>query len=239
MSDFCMQPLERRTHLSVTPSVVADECPEVNDARSGLQETVVQYRHDRRELVKDLADIRADIRDEIIQLKAGDPDAFEAAIKPLQQEFADVLKAQGSALKDARDAITDKRDEWAPILASDTKAFIDAHRSGDSDAEAAARAKLESDRNQMKEDVKPLKDALDGVLADTKAQVDAARKAIYDAYADLSPTLGGLLDKLQTTADAGREKLIADNGAVVSAQSTLKDAIADCVAEHGGHMVAT
>ena len=235
MYDFCIQPLERRTHLSATPSVVAHECPEVADAQSDLQETVVQYRHDRRELTKDLADIRADIREEIIRLKASDPDAFEATIKPLQQELADVLKSQGAAIKDAREAITAKRDEWAPILTADTKAFIEATRSGDSDAAAAARAKLEADRTQMKEDVKPLKDALDDVIADTKTEVDAARKAIYDAYVELSPTLGDLLDNLQTTANAGRSKLIADNSAVVSAQDALRDAIAACIAEHREH----
>jgi hypothetical protein len=231
---FDFDPLERRVHLSVSPSASLAECPEVTEARQDLQETIVQYRHDKRVLARDLADIRADIREEIVRLKAEDAEGFDAVIKPLQAELAEVVKEQGEAVQAARKIIEDKREEWAPVIAADVKAFLEARAGGDDDEIAAARTKIESDRNQLKAELKPLKDALDTVVTDSRAAIAEARKAIYDAYASLSPKLADLLEKLEDTATAGRDTMIANHNAVVAAQGILKEAISECDLEHPG-----
>jgi len=230
---FALQPLESRRLLSAS-AVDVHECPEVVEARQELHELVVDFARDRRTGRAALAEIRAEIREVLAQLYEEKGEEIREALAPLHEELAEAFKSQSEQRRALLSDMREIREQWAPILAADLEAVLQARASGDEEALKEASDKLIADRNAMKAELLPLKQELAEVMKETRAQIGEIRQRIDDTLATFSDELKSLLDQLRTKAQEVHDLLTADHDAVVAAEQKLRQAIAECRAEHAG-----
>src|SRR5918993_1054292 len=98
---FSPQPLEARRFLSVTPMHVED-CPEVVEARTDLQEVTMALRNDRfagRQAMGAIREARAAGDEGALQEATdkfhADRNALYAELNPLKEQLVEVTKEKG------------------------------------------------------------------------------------------------------------------------------------------------
>jgi chromosome segregation ATPase len=246
--NFSLQPLECRRmlhagpHVGVTAAGVLDECPEVTEARSALQDVVKQLRADQRAGRTTLKDDRDAIVEELRQLadEKGE-DAVKEALQPLKDKLRADEKAKFKELRAAGEELRTAKRDARKTLFADLQALRAARLGGDQDAIDAAQAKLDADKAKVQEDLNPIRDDIIAIRDKYRPIITADHDAIQAKLEELNPDLAPLFDKLETDANALHDKLMADQEKVTTAGADLKTAIADCLAEHpdGDHTETT
>ena len=233
---FDLQPLESRRLLSVTPSLQVDpfaECPEVIEARADLQEATQQFRQDKREGQQTTRELQLAIRAEYQKLiEEQGAEAVNEALAPLREKLREDTRVMNKQLRAAAEELRIAKRQGRQLLAADLEALREARESGDEAAIAAARAKLEADKAQIQEDLKPIRDKILDLKQQKRELLAADHAAIQAKLVELHPPLGPLYDDLAEHAAALEAKLQAGVAAVTDASEALKQAIADCRAEH-------
>ncbi|MEO6435035.1 MAG: hypothetical protein ABIP55_04645 [Tepidisphaeraceae bacterium] len=242
---FDLQPLESRRFLSVTPAHVGDridpfvDCPEVIEAREGLQDAAQQVRKDKRE---GLTAIRADqlaIREEYQQLIDEEgAEAVQDALAPLREKLREDTRLKNKELRAAAEELRIAKRAGRQLLAADLLALREANESGDQAAIDAAKAKLDADRAKLQEDLKPIRDEILAIKQEKRELLAADHAAIESKLKELNPDLIPLFDDLHEDAAALEAKLQISVAAVTDATEALKQAIADCREEHAGEHTA-
>jgi len=224
-----MQQLECRRLLSTSMfRAFADggpfSDPTIQADQKALQDATHTLITDNRAGRKTIRDDQSAIRDELKQL-ADDKgqDAIDAALQPLKDKLRADEKAKNKELRAAgEDLRVAKRDAAKTILA-DLKAWRAARVAGDQDAIDAAKQKLDDDKAQAQEDLKPIRDNIIAIKDKWRPIITADHDAITDKLVELYPDLGPLFDKLDKDADALKDKLDADQDAVADAGKKLAD----------------
>ena len=244
---FSLQPLESRRLLHAGPHIgvgvggvggvntVLDDCPEVVEARTAVQEAVRQLRTDQRTGRQSLAETRQAIVEEMKQLadEIG-RDGIQDALQPLKDQLRADERAKFKELRAASEELRIAKRDGRKLIAADLAAWREAVRAGDDDAAEAAKAKLDATRAQVQEDLKPIRDNILAIKDKWRPIITADHEAIESKLEALNPDLEPLFDKLDEDAAALHEKLLADHAAVTDANEQLKVAIADFLEEHGG-----
>ena len=249
----CMQPLESRRllhagHLHVGlgagmgvgqgagggAGAVLEECPEVVEAREGLQDAVAKLNADHRAGRKTIKADRIAIVEEMKQL-ADDigQQAIKDALQPLKDELHTQTRAKNKEFKAAREELRIAKRKGRQLIAADLEALKEAQQSGDQEAIDAAKAKVQATREQVQEDLKPIRDGIVALGEKWRPILTEAHEAVESKLEELNPDLAPLFDKLDDDIESIQAKLEADHAAVSTAQEELKTAIADCREEHG------
>jgi hypothetical protein len=230
--NFSLQALEPRRLLHAGPLGALVDCPEVTEARTALTDALHQLRTDRRDGQETLLDDRKAVRDEyqkLIDDQGGD--TVQAALQPLKEKLRADEKAKFKELRAAGEELRLAKRDARKTLFADLQALHEAQQSGDQDAIDAARQKLEDDKAQVQEDLKPIRDNIIAIKDKWRPIITADHDAIENKLVDLDPALGPLFDKVEEDANALHEKLVADQEIVTGKIEDLKTAIEECRAE--------
>jgi hypothetical protein len=245
---FSLQPLESRRllhagHLHVGPAAggnsVLDDCPEVIEARAGVQEAVAQLNADQRAGRKTIKADRMAIVEEMKQLadEIG-ADGIRDALAPLKEQLRVDTRAKNKEFRAAREELRIAKRKGRQLIAADLKALQEAKQSGDQAAIDAAEEKLAADKLQIEADLKPIRDGIIALGEKWRPILTADHEAVESKLEELNPDLIPLFDKLDDDIAAVQEKLEAAHAAVTAAHEDLRTAIADCLEEHGGETTA-
>lgn len=217
---FLMQPLESRTLLSAAPFQFPPGLGPIPTDNPTIQADLDQLKTDLKTLHTDTLEARhaltADsqaVDAELEKLRASDAN-LSNELAPLKQQVKNDTKALRDALKPGYQAIEDLRDNFTTILWADRKALRDAKEAGDSDAAAAARAKLQADGEDYSNQLHDLRAKLVADAQPFKEKIKADKEAIWDKLIELNPDVGPLVDKLRTDQVAFADKLKADQALV-------------------------
>ena len=240
---FSLQPLESRRllhagHLHVAPVAgnhgVLDDCPEVVEARSAMQDAIAQLNADQRAGKRTIRADRAAIVEEMQQLadEIG-ADGIKDALAPLKEKLRLDTRAKNKEFRAAKEELRVAKRRARQLIAADLKALQEARQAGDQAAIDAAEDKLAADREQVQADLKPIRDGIVALGDKWRPILTGDHEAIESKLEELNPDLIPLFDKLDDDIAAVQAKLEAGHAAVTAAHEDLRTAVADCVEEHG------
>jgi autotransporter-associated beta strand protein len=172
--------------------------------------------------------IRADqsaIHDELKTL-ADDKgaDAIDSALQPLKDQLRADEKAKNKELRAAAEELRVAKRAASKIILADLQAWREARRDGADQATIdAAKKKLDDDKAQAAEDLKPIRDKIIALKDKWRPIITADHDAITKKLEDLDPALTPLFDKLDSDAASLKDKLDADQQKVADAAQKLQD----------------
>src|SRR5688500_5138993 len=136
---FSLQPLESRRllhagHVHISPpagSYVLDDCPEVIDARAGVQEAIAQLNADQRPGRKTIKADRAAIVEEMKQLadEIG-ADGIKDAVAPLKEKLRVDTRAKNKEFRAAKEELRVAKRRGRQLIAADLQALQEAKQYG-------------------------------------------------------------------------------------------------------------
>ena len=189
--------------------------------REATQKLVSDNRAGRKTL---RADEQA-IRDELQKFgDANGQDTIKNALQPLQDKLRADIKARNKELRGVAEELRVAKRDAMKIILADLKAWREARVNNEDQATIdAAKKKLDDDKAQAAEDLKPIRDKIEAIKDKWRPIVAADYDAIPAKIKELDPAVGPLMDKRDDDADALKDKLDADQDVVADAAKKLRD----------------
>ena len=203
----------------------AGDDPTIKADQDALHDATQKLINDNRAGRKTIRADQEAIRDELktIADEKG-PDAFHDAIQPAKDQLRADEKAKNKELRAAAEELRVAKRAAFKIILADLKAWREARVNNEDQATIdAARRKLDDDKAQVAEDLKPIRDKIIAIKDKWRPIITADHDAITKAMEDLDPALQPLFDKLDADAAALKDKLDADQKAVADASKKLLD----------------
>jgi hypothetical protein len=199
------------------PTIQADQ----QALREATQKLITDNRAGRKTLREDEQAIREELKkfaDENGQ------DTIKDALQPLQEKLHADIKARNKELRGVAEELrVAKRDAMKTILA-DLKAWREARVNNEDQATIdALKQKLDDDKAQAAEDLKPIRDKIESIKDKWRPIVKADYDAIPAKLIELDPAIKPLIEKRDDDAAALKDKLEADQQAVADAAKKLQD----------------
>jgi hypothetical protein len=199
--------------------------PTIQADQQALHDAAQKLITDNRAGRKTIRGDQTAIHDELKKL-ADDQgaDTINSALQPLKDQLRADEKAKNKELRAAGEELRVAKRDAAKIIRADLQAWREARVNGEDQATIdAAKKKLDDDKAQAADDLKPIRDKIIALKDKWRPIITADHDTITKKLEDLDPALTPLFDKLDTDADALKTKLDADQQKVADAAQKLQD----------------